>query len=82
MNQWEVAAWIVWLVSLAFGAAGVLTLALWGERAMMHRWFDVLETWRGVCEAEVSGRALDCGHYLAEEAPEETLAELTAFFGR
>ena len=36
MNQWEVAAWIVWLVSLAFGAAGVLTLALWGEVAVVY----------------------------------------------
>jgi haloacetate dehalogenase len=31
---------------------------------------------------EVSAaRALDCGHYLPEEAPEETYAELCAFFG-
>ena len=28
----------------------------------------------------VRGRALDCGHYLAEELPEETYAELRAFF--
>ena len=29
----------------------------------------------------VRGRELDCGHFLAEEAPDETLAELLAFFG-
>jgi haloacetate dehalogenase len=29
----------------------------------------------------VSGRALECGQYLPEEAPEETYAELRAFFG-
>ena len=29
---------------------------------------------------EVRGRALDCGHYLPEEAPEATYAELHAFF--
>jgi haloacetate dehalogenase len=29
----------------------------------------------------VRGRAIDCGHYLPEEAPEETYAELRAFFG-
>jgi hypothetical protein len=28
----------------------------------------------------VHGRVLDCGHYLPEEAPEETYAELRAFF--
>ena len=39
-----------------------------------------MEVWRGWAE-EVSGRALDCGHYLPEEAPEDTYAELHAFFG-
>jgi haloacetate dehalogenase len=29
----------------------------------------------------VRGRALDCGHYLPEERPEATVAELRAFFG-
>jgi haloacetate dehalogenase len=29
----------------------------------------------------VGGQALDCGHYLPEEAPEEAYAELHAFFG-
>jgi haloacetate dehalogenase len=29
---------------------------------------------------DVCGRALPGGHYLAEEAPEETLRELVAFF--
>ena len=26
------------------------------------------------------GKALPCGHYLSEEAPDETYAELRAFF--
>jgi haloacetate dehalogenase len=39
-----------------------------------------LDVWRGWAE-EVRGRVLDCGHYLPEEAPEETYAELRAFFG-
>jgi len=51
-------------------------LALWGERGRRR---DVLETWRRWA-TDVRGRALACGHFLPEEAPEETLAELTRFF--
>ena len=54
-------------------------LALWGAKAPMHQQFDVLATWRERA-ADVRGKALPCGHYLPEEAPEETLAELQAFF--
>jgi haloacetate dehalogenase len=36
--------------------------------------------WRAWAD-EVRGRALECDHYLAEEAPEETYSELRAFFG-
>ena len=39
---------------------------------------DVLATWREKA-AHVSGRALDCGHGLQEEAPAETAAALLAF---
>lgn len=53
-------------------------LALWGERAPMHRLFDVLATWRERA-VEAHGKALPCGHYLPEEAPGETLAELQGF---
>jgi haloacetate dehalogenase len=56
-------------------------LALWGERGLMERHFDVLATWREKATAPVSGRALDCGHFLAEERPQETARELLAFFG-
>jgi haloacetate dehalogenase len=39
----------------------------------------VLATWRERAD-DVSGRSLRCGHFLAEERPEETAAELLAFF--
>jgi haloacetate dehalogenase len=55
-------------------------LALWGRRGFLEEWYDVVDIWRGWAQ-EVYGRALDCGHYLPEEAPEETYAELHAFFG-
>ena len=51
-----------------------------GRRGVMERHFDVLATWREKAAGPVSGRALDCGHFLAEELPEETAGELLAFF--
>ena len=52
-------------------------LVLWGE-GRLDLFFDVLETWRQ-CAADVRGRSLPCGHFLAEELPGETAAELLAF---
>ena len=54
-------------------------LALWGRRGKLEDWYDVLAIWRDWAE-DVQGRALDCGHFLPEEAPEETYEELCAFF--
>lgn len=53
-------------------------LALWAEKGAMHRMFDVVATWRERASS-VSGKALPSGHYLAEEAPEETYTELERF---
>jgi haloacetate dehalogenase len=55
-------------------------LALWGRDGALPAWYDVLSVWRDWAD-DVRGRALECGHYLAEELPEETYAELRAFFG-
>lgn len=54
-------------------------LVLWGEKAPMHRLYNVLETWRERA-SDVRGRTLPCGHYLPEEAPDETADELVRFF--
>ena len=54
-------------------------LALWAGRDELGRWFDVLDVWRRWA-GDVRGRAIDCGHFLAEEAPHEVYAELRAFF--
>jgi haloacetate dehalogenase len=56
-------------------------LALWSGRDELERWFDVLTVWREWAD-DVRGRPIDCGHFLAEDAPEETYEELAAFFGR
>lgn len=55
-------------------------LALWGGKGRLGNWFDVLDVWRQWA-IDVRGRALDCGHSLQEEAPEETYRELRDFFG-
>jgi haloacetate dehalogenase len=55
-------------------------LVLWGGRGRLAELYDdVLAIWCDWAD-NVRGRALDCGHFLAEELPEETLAELLAFF--
>ncbi len=53
-------------------------LALWGARAVVGKLFDCLADWREVTN-RVTGRAIDCGHFLPEEAPLETLAEIERF---
>jgi hypothetical protein len=45
----------------------------------LSKWYDVLAIWGDWAE-DLRGRALDCGHHLALEAPEETYAELYTFF--
>jgi haloacetate dehalogenase len=55
------------------------TLLLWGSQSPVGMWYDVVDVWRNWC-VEVHGRSLDCSHFLAEEKPEDTAAELIAFF--
>jgi haloacetate dehalogenase len=56
-------------------------LVLWGSRSHTETVFgDVRAIWRQRAE-DVRGRALDCGHYVNEEAPGEVLEEFLAFFG-
>ena len=57
---------------------GCPVLALWGRKGFLEGHYDVLEVWRAWAE-EVSGRALECGHYIPEEAPKETYAALHTF---
>ena len=62
-------------------------LALWGSNMAKRpgwqtgRALDMLSVWRERAE-DVRGRPIDCGHFLAEEAPEETAAEILAFLGQ
>lgn len=53
-------------------------LALWGQEGFVAKAYDVLETWRDVA-SDVSGHAVPGGHFLPEEAPDETLQALLNF---
>jgi haloacetate dehalogenase len=54
-------------------------LVLWGERSHVNRSYKPIEAWKERA-LDVRGRMLPCGHYPAEQVPDETLAELLAFF--
>ena len=59
-------------------------LALWGSNMAKRpgwqtgRALDMLSVWRERAE-DVRGHGVDCGHFLAEEAPEESASEILAF---
>jgi haloacetate dehalogenase len=52
---------------------------LWGEHGAVGQCFDVLALWRNRA-VQVSGQALPCGHYIAEEAPALLLDQVLDFF--
>jgi haloacetate dehalogenase len=54
-------------------------LVLWGRRSSQGSAYDVLTVWREHAET-ISGRGIDSGHFLPEEAPEETYRALRGFF--
>ena len=53
-------------------------LALWGDRGGDRR-AGMMEVW-GRWATDVRGAAIPCGHFLPEEAPDETAAALLEFF--
>ncbi|RYG00430.1 MAG: alpha/beta hydrolase, partial [Caulobacteraceae bacterium] len=52
---------------------------LWGSKGAVGNWYDPLAIWRDWA-GDVTGRAIDAGHFIPEERPAETLAALRAFF--
>lgn len=53
------------------------TLILWSASGMWAK-YDILKIWRERAE-NVEGKSFDCGHFLPEEEPEKTAAELIRF---
>jgi len=54
------------------------TLALWGRQAKLEELYNVMAIWRDWAD-DVQGYGINCGHYLAEEAAEETYTALHNF---
>lgn len=54
-------------------------LVLWGDAGRPRKRQDVVEIWKRWA-GDAHGRSLDCGHFLPEEKPDETAAELVSFF--
>jgi haloacetate dehalogenase len=55
-------------------------LVLWGERSHVERSFKPIEAWKERA-SDVRGKMLPCGHYPAEQVPDETYEALREFFG-
>jgi haloacetate dehalogenase len=53
-------------------------LVLWGDRGIIGQKYDVIASWQERA-INVTGRGINCGHFLAEEAPEETHRALQKF---
>lgn len=51
---------------------------LWGAQGVVQRCFKPLDEWQRVA-ADVTGRALPCGHYIPEEAPQALLEAVLPF---
>ncbi|MBR8742544.1 alpha/beta fold hydrolase [Nocardiopsis sp. MG754419] len=56
-------------------------LVLWGRHGFVGGHYDVPAAWREYA-SDVRGHALDCDHYVPEEAPEATAAHLRDFLHR
>jgi haloacetate dehalogenase len=66
--------------SRAAGArVGCDLLVLWGSRGVVGRLYDPLALWRPRSAGALSGQALEAGHFIAEELPDETVTHLRAF---
>ena len=52
---------------------------LWGSKGKIEKWYKPLSIWQNYCSQEVKGNAINSGHYLAEENPEEIVENINNF---
>ncbi|KAI9022040.1 putative haloacetate dehalogenase H-1 [Hyaloraphidium curvatum] len=57
-------------------------LVLWGRKGRVNEWYQPLEVWKGFVASgqPVQGAAVQSGHYVPEEAAEETIEWFKKFF--
>lgn len=54
---------------------------LWGRQGMVEKMFDGVKDWKAVHETgDVSGEAVDSGHYIPEQKPDVVLEHIRSFF--
>ena len=53
---------------------------LWGGKGVFAAAGDIVKVWQDHSASAVTGRALDSGHYIPEEKPEDLLKEVQGFF--
>ncbi|MGB5594325.1 MAG: alpha/beta hydrolase [Crocosphaera sp.] len=54
-------------------------LVLWGKKGFIDKKYNVIKSWEKRA-INVQGKAINCGHFLPEEEPEETHQSLQNFF--
>ena len=54
-------------------------LVLWGNKGKLEQWYETLSIWKKYCSQEVKGKAINSGHYLAEENPDEVIENIKIF---
>jgi haloacetate dehalogenase len=52
----------------------------WGEKSHTEKYFDPRTAWPQYCTNIARIRPLPCGHYPAEQVPDDVYSELSAFF--
>jgi haloacetate dehalogenase len=52
----------------------------WGKHGLIELKFKAIDEWKKVSAGEVEGEALDSGHYIPEEVPDELLKRIQEFF--
>ncbi|MGI9480922.1 MAG: alpha/beta fold hydrolase [Hyphomicrobiales bacterium] len=54
---------------------------IWGSKGVIEKCFDPIALWQLRAET-VTGEVFDCGHYIPEECPAETIESIRKFFSR
>lgn len=52
---------------------------LWGQKGLVGNLYDVVDVWQSYAD-DLVGKAMPCGHFLPEEAPQQTADALVSFF--